>query len=51
LDRIVEALLEREELDRKDIEELLNPEHRAPAPNNGQIESPPVILAPSPTVS
>src|SRR5947209_11642588 len=28
LERIVEALLEREELDRKEIEELLNPEHR-----------------------
>jgi cell division protease FtsH len=50
LDRIVEALLEREELDRKDIEELLNPEHRTPVPENGQAESPPVILAPSPTV-
>ena len=33
LDRIVDALLDREELDRKEIEELLNPEHRvSPGP-------------------
>ena len=49
LDRIVEALLEREELDRKGIEELLNPEHRI-AQDNGHADAPPVILAPSPTV-
>src|SRR5205823_1993664 len=34
MERLVEALLEREELDRKEIEELLNPEHRT-APENG----------------
>jgi cell division protease FtsH len=49
LDRIVDALLEKEELDRKEIEELLNPEHR----NAGPLEesaSPPMILAPTPGV-
>jgi cell division protease FtsH len=49
LDRIVDALLEREELDRKEIEELLNPEHRTEGPLE-ESASPPMILAPTPGV-
>jgi cell division protease FtsH len=50
LDRIVDALLEREELDRKEIKELLDPEHRdAPGPAE-ESASPPLILAPTPTM-
>jgi cell division protease FtsH len=49
LDRIVDALLDREELDRKEIEELLNPEHRTEGPTE-ESAAPPLILAPTPTM-
>jgi cell division protease FtsH len=49
LDRLVEALLENEELDKKEIEVLLNPETRN-IPHHAAEEhpTPPLILAPSP---
>ncbi len=50
LDRIVDALLEREELDRKEIEELLNPEHRTLTTSTEESASPPMILAPTPSM-
>jgi cell division protease FtsH len=51
LDRLVEALLEKEELERKEIEELLGPELRGiEHPANEETSVPPVVLAPSPSV-
>ena len=51
LDRIVDALLENEELDRKEIQVLLDPETRA-IKHTVDEESParPLILAPAPAV-
>jgi cell division protease FtsH len=49
LDRIVEALLENEELDRKEIEELLDPETRNikhPVDEEGTVS--PLLLSPTP---
>jgi cell division protease FtsH len=50
LDRIVEALLEREELDRKEIEELLNPEHRDAHKTTEDSPATPLVLAPTPSL-
>jgi cell division protease FtsH len=50
LDRIVDALLDHEELDRKEIEELLNPEHRTSQGPAEESAAPPLILAPTPTM-
>jgi cell division protease FtsH len=49
LDRIVDTLLDKEEMDRKEIEELLNPDHRTPGPAE-ESAAPPLILAPTPGV-
>jgi cell division protease FtsH len=50
LDRLVEALLENEELDRKEIEILLDPETRAIKHPEQEDGIPPPILAPVPAV-
>jgi cell division protease FtsH len=49
LDRLVEALLENEEMDKKEIEELLDPETRSiKHTTDEEIAPPPLILAPTP---
>jgi cell division protease FtsH len=51
LDKLVDALLDREELDRAEIEQLLSPEIRGVEhPANEETSAAPVILAPSPSV-
>jgi cell division protease FtsH len=51
LDRLVDALLENEELDRKEIEGLLDPETRSiKHPVDEESPAPPLILAPAPAV-
>jgi cell division protease FtsH len=50
LDRIVDSLLEREELDRKEIEELLNPEHREAHKTTEESPATPLVLAPTPSL-
>src|SRR5262245_4076883 len=52
LDKLVEALLEREELDKAELEQLLSPEIRNIQHHTPDGEpAPPVILAPQPGVS
>jgi cell division protease FtsH len=52
LDRLVVALLENEELDRKEIEALLDPETRNIKHSvDEESPTPPLIVAPTPTVS
>jgi cell division protease FtsH len=51
LDRLVEALLDREELDRTEIEQLLSPETRGIEHHTQEETSaPPVVLAPTPGI-
>jgi cell division protease FtsH len=51
LDRLVEALLENEELDRKEIDALLDPETRnIRHPHVDEVVAPPLILAPAPAL-
>lgn len=48
LDRLVEALLENEELDRKEIDALLDPETRNIPHPHQETSAPPLIFAPTP---
>lgn len=51
LDRLVEALLESEELDKKEIEEILNPKPREQEPaQQTEASAAPLILAPTPSL-
>lgn len=50
LDRLVEALLENEELDRKGIQDLLDPETRNIKHTEDDSAAPPLMLAPTPAV-
>jgi cell division protease FtsH len=50
LDRLVDALLESEEMDRKEIETLLDPETRNIRHIEVESSGPPLVIAPAPAV-